>query len=113
MSFVGTDASGAFGLLAGHERMMTVLEFGLARFRIAEGAWHFLALPGGLLYFVDNSLFICAHSFVHSDDYASASAAVSGILLQEDQGLRGLKTSIGHMEKEMIRQLWELRREEP
>ena len=47
-SFVGQDASGSFGLLAGHARFMTVLGFGLTRFRVAEQDWEFLALPGCL-----------------------------------------------------------------
>ena len=32
-SFIGEDDSGSFGILAGHARMMTMLGFGLARFR--------------------------------------------------------------------------------
>ena len=33
VSFVAEDASGSFGLLAGHARIMTSLVFGLARFK--------------------------------------------------------------------------------
>ncbi len=33
LSFVGEDASGQFGILAHHSRMMTCLKFGLAWFR--------------------------------------------------------------------------------
>ena len=57
-SFVGEDDSGSFGVLAGHARMMTSLVFGLARFRTPGADWEFLALPGALLYFVDNQLHI-------------------------------------------------------
>jgi len=60
VSFVGEDASGSFGLQAGHERCMTSLVFGLARYRRADGVWRYLALPGALLYFVENELFINA-----------------------------------------------------
>ena len=51
-SFVGEDSSGSFGLQSGHVRFMTVLDFGLARIRQPEGAWEYLGIPGGLLYFV-------------------------------------------------------------
>ena len=43
-SFVAEDASGSFGLLPGHAWMMTALAAGLARFRVGEGEWHYLAL---------------------------------------------------------------------
>ena len=55
-TFVGEDASGSFGILADHARLMTSLAVGLARFRVGEGPWQYLALPGGLLYFHDNRL---------------------------------------------------------
>jgi F-type H+-transporting ATPase subunit epsilon len=55
-SFVGEDASGSFGLMARHQRFMTVLAFGLARLTLADGSRRYLGLPGGLLYFVDNEL---------------------------------------------------------
>lgn len=38
-SFVGEDGSGSFGILAGHARAMTLLSFGLARFRIGNDLW--------------------------------------------------------------------------
>ena len=55
-SFVGEDASGSFGILAGHARMMTSVVTGLARFRVGMDAWRYLAMPGGVLYFNDNVL---------------------------------------------------------
>ena len=58
VSFVAADASGSFGILAGHARMMTCLATGLARFRTADGSWRFLALPGAVLYFVHNELYV-------------------------------------------------------
>ncbi len=57
-SFVGEDASGSFGMLAGHARFMTALSFGLARFRRGRDAWQYLALPGAVLYFAEQRLWI-------------------------------------------------------
>ena len=107
-SFVARDASGAFGLLARHERMMTVLGFGLARIRSAAGAWHYLALPGGLAYFADGELYVCARRFVLGDDYRTVSAAVGQTLLAEEQALMNLKQSVNRLEHEMMRRLWRL-----
>ena len=36
-SFVGEDATGSFGILPGHARMITSLITGRARFRVGEG----------------------------------------------------------------------------
>jgi F-type H+-transporting ATPase subunit epsilon len=107
-SFVARDASGAFGLLARHERMMTVLGFGLARLRSTGGAWHYVALPGGLAYFADGELFVCTRRFVLGDDYRTVSAAVGETLLAEEQALHSLKQSVNRLEHEMMRRLWRL-----
>ena len=48
-SLVARDASGSFGIQAGHEDFMTALEFGLARYRTGADDWQYLALPGGIL----------------------------------------------------------------
>ena len=45
-SFVGEDDSGAFGILARHTRMMTILVAGLARFRGDDENWNYIATPG-------------------------------------------------------------------
>jgi F-type H+-transporting ATPase subunit epsilon len=107
-SFIARDASGAFGLLARHERMMTTLAFGLARFRTTAGVWHYVALPGGLAYFADGVLYLCARRFVLGDDYRTVSAAVEQTLLAEERALEHLKQSVNRLEHEMMRRLWRL-----
>jgi len=107
-SFIARDASGAFGLLARHERMMTALGFGMARLRTAAGAWRYVALPGGLAYFADGELYVCTRRFVLGDDYRTVSAAVGETLLAEEQALMSLKQSVNRLEHEMMRRLWRL-----
>lgn len=49
-SLVAQDASGQFGLMAGHAAFLTVLEPGLFRYRTGQDeAWRFGASAGGLL----------------------------------------------------------------
>ena len=49
-SIVAADASGQFGLLPGHDTLVTVLEPGLFRYRQAHTTdWSFGACVGGLL----------------------------------------------------------------
>ena len=64
VSFVGEDESGSFGILPGHGRMMTLLSFGLARFRTADQDWEYLALPGALAYFVNGELHLGTRRYV-------------------------------------------------
>jgi F-type H+-transporting ATPase subunit epsilon len=107
-SFVARDASGAFGLMAGAERMMTVLGYGLARFRAPGGAWRYIALPGGLVYFVDGELYLSTRRYVLGDDFRTVAAAVDSTLAAEDSALRSLKESVTRLEREMVRRLWRL-----
>ena len=109
-SFVGEDASGSFGLMAGHARFMTSLLFGLTRFADVSGQWQFLALPGGLLYFSGNELTISTRRFLLDTDYTRISQALSEQLLAEEETLHDVKQSLRRMEEEMLRRLWEMRR---
>jgi len=109
-SFIGEDASGAFGVLADHARLMTSLVFGLARYRLGDGPWTFLALPGGVLYFVDNQLAISTRRYLRDRDYERISAALQEQLLAEEQDLRRVKDSLHRMEQEMLKRLWQMGR---
>lgn len=107
--FVGEDESGSFGLLAGHARMMTVLVFGLARFRTARDApWRYLALPGALLYFEDNTLTLMSRHYLIDDDYDRISARLADELLSEEEQLHDVKESLQRMEEAMLKRIWEL-----
>jgi len=107
-SFVARDASGSFGLQARHERAMTVLDYGLARVHTADGAWHYVALPGGMAYFAGGELYLSTRRFVLGDDYRTVAAAVERTLVAEDAALRSLKESVARLEREMLRRLWRL-----
>jgi F-type H+-transporting ATPase subunit epsilon len=110
-SFVGEDSTGAFGILAGHARMMSSLNIGLARFRIGEGAWQYLALPGAVLYFRDNVLTLSTRRYLLDNDYTRISQALLQQLLAEEEKLRSLKESLHRMEQEVLKTLWEAGRE--
>ena len=107
-SFVGVDASGSFGILAGHARMMTSLIIGLARFRIGESVWQYLALPGAVLYFHDDVLTLSTRHFLLGDDYMHISQALQQQLLAEEEKLYAMKESLHHMEEEVLKRLWQM-----
>jgi F-type H+-transporting ATPase subunit epsilon len=111
-SFVGQDDSGLFGILAGHARMMTVLAFGLARYRTTDDHWHFLAVPRGLLYCTDNNLYLSARRYIRDDDYAQISQALEEQLVTEEAALHRIKDSLRRLEEEMFKRLWRMGRGE-
>ena len=110
VSFVGEDGSGSFGIQAGHARMMASLRFGLARYRCGDRPWQYLALPGALLYFVDNCLYLNTRRYVHDSDYARINDALREQLQREEAGLRRIKESLRRMEDEMLKRLREMQR---
>jgi len=109
-SFVGEDMSGSFGILAGHARMMTSLIIGLARFRVGEDNWKYLALPGAVLYFHGNVLTLSTRRYLVDDDYMRISQALEQQLVAEEEQLHTMKESLHHMEEEVLKRLWEMSR---
>ncbi len=111
-SFVGEDASGSFGILAGHAHIMTLLLAGLSRFRVGDGAWTYLAMPGALLVFNHNLLTLSTRRYLMDEDYTRINKALHEQLLAEEQQLLGVKQSLQRMEESVLRKLWEMSRKE-
>jgi F-type H+-transporting ATPase subunit epsilon len=109
-SFVGEDASGSFGILAGRARLMTVLGYGLARYREAEGPWKYVACPGAVLYFIDDRLFLSTRRYLHDTDYQRIAKGLLEQLLAEEAQLRNVKESLARLEQELLRRLWRMGR---
>ena len=109
-SFVGEDASGSFGILPGHAWMMTALVIGLARFRIGNGEWHYLALPGGILAATGSEVTVCTRRYLHDTDFSRMGALLAELRRAEDEMLGGIRESLHRMEKEMLRRLREIER---
>jgi F-type H+-transporting ATPase subunit epsilon len=107
-SFVGMDATGSFGILPGRARFMTVLEYGLARFRPSDGPWQYVACPGGVLSFVDEELFLNTRRYLRDDDYERISALLAGQLAREEAELRTVKENLQRLEQELYRRLRKL-----
>jgi F-type H+-transporting ATPase subunit epsilon len=110
-AFIGEDGSGSFGLLARHARFLTALEFGLARFRVGEEPWRYLAVPRALVYFVDNQLTLTTRHYVLDDDYERISRTLQEELLAEEQALRSVRNSLRIMEEYLLKRLWQVGRQ--
>jgi F-type H+-transporting ATPase subunit epsilon len=107
-SFVGEDASGSFGILPGHARFVTVLRFGLARFRRDETHWEYLALPGAVLRFDGRELHLGTRRYLRDDDYERVSADLNARLRAEENELHAVRESLRRIEDELFRRMWQL-----
>lgn len=108
VSFVGEDASGSFGILPGHARLLTVLEWGLARFRCPDEPWQYLAMPGAVLYFQNNVLSLSTRRYFLDADYQRISETLIRQLVAEEQALGEVRQSLAKLEQEILKRLWRL-----
>jgi len=109
-SFVGEDDSGSFGIQANHARFMTILVFGLARFRLGTGDWQYLALPGAVVYFNNNELSISTRHFLIDTDIERISTLLEQQLIAEEDNLRATRDSLHRMEQAMLKRMLALKR---
>jgi F-type H+-transporting ATPase subunit epsilon len=109
-SFVGTDASGSFGIQPGRARFMTILDYGLSRFRTLDGVWQYLACPGAVLSFADDQLTVSTRRYLWDQDYERISALLAGQLAEEEEALRSVKDNLQRLERELFRRLRHLDR---
>lgn len=110
-SFVAEDASGSFGIQAGHLPIMTNLVFGLARFSTAVNRWQYLALPGAILHFHDNLLTLNTRRFLISQDYEQVKQALTDTLAAEEEQLAAMKRNLRNIESQILKRLLEVRGE--
>ncbi len=107
-SLVARDASGSFGIQAGHEDFMTALEFGLARYRTGVGDWQYLALPGGILRVAAGAVWLFTRRYLEDSDYRRLGGEIERELRAEEEALRQTRMSLQQMEQQLLRRLWEL-----
>lgn len=110
ISFIGEDASGRFGILPGHARFMTILGFGLARFRQQDNNWQYLAVPGGVLYFKENALGLSTRRFLVDTDFERINALLEQELAKEEENLRTTRISLLQMEQALFKRILSLQR---
>jgi F-type H+-transporting ATPase subunit epsilon len=109
-SFVGTDASGSFGIQPGRACFMTVLDYGLSRFRTLNGECYYLACPGAVLRFAGDSLTVSTRRYLLDQDHARISGLLAGQLAKEEDALRSVKDNLQRLEQELFRRLRQLDR---
>lgn len=105
LTFVGADASGSFGIQANHERMITILNSGIASLRLLDGHCEYLGLANAVLYFVENELHISTAKYLRECDYNLLFVdLMKQIKVDETEALLR-KQTIRQMEEALIKQL--------
>ncbi|MCL5260530.1 MAG: F0F1 ATP synthase subunit epsilon [Gammaproteobacteria bacterium] len=108
ISFVSEDASGSFGILAHHARFMTCLQYSLAWFRYDNDEVEYLALPGGVLYFVANNLTINTRQYLRSKNYQEIDKALGQLFQDEEDKITDLKKILHNLDTGILKQLREM-----
>ena len=90
---------------------MTVLTFGLSRFRSSAGQWTYLAMPGAALYFERDRLWLGTRRCMLDDDYGRISTLLQEQLRDEEEETEQTRASLRRMEEELLRKLWQLGQE--
>jgi F-type H+-transporting ATPase subunit epsilon len=106
--FIAADASGSFGLLAGHAAMVALLRYGLARFCDRDGRWHYVALPGGVLRFADNQLTVASARYFLGEERGAMSELLAQALARTDLEIHAARASLAEIEHALARRLAEL-----
>lgn len=110
LRFTGRDDAGSFGIMANAARRIAVLAFGLAHYETRDRRLEYLAMPGGVLYFVDNELLIATTHFVRAAGLDEVTEALDRHLRQEEEALRDIRNSLQHLDEQMMKRLYELQR---
>lgn len=108
--FTGQDSAGSFGIMAHAARRITVLVFGLAHFETSDDHLEYLAMPGGVLYFIDDNLLIATTHFVRAAGLDEVTEALDQRLRKEEEGLRDIRKSLQNLDQQMMKRLYELQR---
>lgn len=108
ISFIGEDASGKFGIMAKHCRMLSSIKFGLSTLYYADNRVEYLALAGGIVYFLDNSLYIGTRQYYRSHNYEEIVTVLNKQLHAEAETIRDINETLRRFDEMVLRHLWEM-----
>lgn len=106
--FIGADADGSFGMLAGHIHAVMLLRYGLARFCDGAGVWHYVTLPGGVLRFAENHLTVTTVRYFLGDDPNVICQRLVDEMAQTDSEVHTVRAMLSEIERMLVRRMAEL-----
>jgi F-type H+-transporting ATPase subunit epsilon len=104
-AFYGKGDDGYFGILAGGERRIYTLSYGLSRIKHENGDTEYLALPGGLIYFKDNIMSVTTRSIMRSSDLNEITSALEKKMKLEEENIGEIKKNLHEVDQEILRRL--------
>lgn len=104
---VASDASGQFGLLPGHEYLVTALVPGLLHYQDQHGLRHFLATAGGLLSCQANQVHIISTRLLQGDSEQALLDQLQQLQHQEHLIRQTEHQSRDTLERHLLRRLRE------
>ncbi|HTX59327.1 MAG TPA: F0F1 ATP synthase subunit epsilon [Verrucomicrobiae bacterium] len=105
-AFCAGDRSGRFGILAGREPLATTLSWGLCSLRIgSEANRQYLAVPGGVLYFAQDVLHLCARLYLRDDDPERIVQRLTHEMHAEEESSRSMHALLRDLDRELMRRL--------
>jgi len=104
-SVTARDVSGSFGTLAGAFRRITALSFGLVALRNSDQTVEYIAVAGGVFYFVDNVLHIVTTHYIRTKDPGEVPEILDQRLRKEEEGIKEIKASLHSLDDAMLKRL--------
>ena len=106
--FVCADATGSFGILAGHADMTAVLRYGLVRFVDDSWRWRYASLPGGVLRFAGGRLHVATVQYFLGEERGAIIRQLEAELAREDSDVRTARATLAEIEHSLLRRLGQL-----
>jgi F-type H+-transporting ATPase subunit epsilon len=106
-SLVAVDDSGQFGILPGHETLVTALAAGLIRCRLADGSTRHLACTGGVLLCRHDHVRIVSARFLIGDRAEELTEQLDELLEREDAERAASRQSRTQVDRALMKRLRE------
>jgi F-type H+-transporting ATPase subunit epsilon len=107
VSLVAADDSGQFGLLPGHEPLVTAIDAGLIRCRRADGSTRHLACTGGVFSCRGDEVQIVSARFLMGEREDELSAQLEQLLDEEQAEHLASRQSRTEVERALLKRLRE------
>jgi len=105
VGFVGADGSGSFGILGGREPLATTLAWGLCSLKTAGATRQYVAVPGGVLYFANDVLHLCARIYLRDGDPERIVKRLTEEMRAEEETSRDMHALLKDLDRELMRRL--------
>ena len=108
ISFVGSDASGSFGIMAHRLPLVTILTFGIATLKKIDKSIEYLGLSGGVLSFKDNTLTIISLFAIKSRKLDKLANTLNDAVKGDEERSKKIRGYIQKLDEEIMKRIKEM-----